>query len=60
MISRSEVGLIFAELGKTAGIFDNDIYAGIVMVIATTTILPLIYLKWHYKRLDRKLLTTKA
>jgi Kef-type K+ transport system membrane component KefB len=60
MIPRGEVGLIFAELGRTAGIFDNDIYAGIVMVIATTTILPLIYLKWHYKRLDRKLLTTKA
>ena len=58
MIPRGEVGLIFAELGRTAGIFDNNIYAGIVMVIATTTILPPIFLKWHYRRLDRKLLTT--
>ncbi len=58
MIPRGEVGLIFAELGRTAGIFDNDIYAGIVMVIATTTILPPIFLKWHYRRLDLKLLTT--
>jgi len=53
MIPRGEVGLIFAELGRTAGIFDNDIYAGIVMVIATTTILPPIFLKWHYRRIDR-------
>jgi Kef-type K+ transport system membrane component KefB len=53
MIPRGEVGLIFAELGRTAGIFDNNIYAGIVMVIATTTILPPIFLKWHYRRLDR-------
>jgi Kef-type K+ transport system membrane component KefB len=53
MIPRGEVGLIFAELGRTAGIFENNIYAGIVMVIATTTILPPIFLKWHYRRLDR-------
>lgn len=53
MIPRGEVGLIFAELGRAAGIFDNNIYAGIVMVIATTTILPPIFLKWHYRRLDR-------
>lgn len=53
MIPRGEVGLIFAELGRTAGIFDNNIYAGIVMVIATTTILPPIFLKWHYRRIDR-------
>jgi Kef-type K+ transport system membrane component KefB len=57
MIPRGEVGLIFAELGRTAGIFDNNIYAGIVMVIATTTILPPIFLKWHYRRIDR-LVTT--
>jgi Kef-type K+ transport system membrane component KefB len=50
MIPRGEVGLIFAELGRTAGIFDNDLYAGMVMVIAATTILPPIFLKWHYKR----------
>lgn len=58
MIPRGEVGLIFAELGRTAGIFDNNIYAGIVMVIATTTILPPIYLKWHYRRLDRLAMAT--
>lgn len=52
MIPRGEVGLIFAELGRSADIFDNNIYAGLVMVIATTTILPPIFLKWHYRRVD--------
>lgn len=52
MIPRGEVGLIFAELGRASGIFNNDLYAGMVMVIATTTILPPIYLKWHYKKYE--------
>lgn len=31
---RSEVGLIFAELGRVSGIFSNEVYAGMVIVIA--------------------------
>ena len=57
MIPRGEVGLIFAELGRAAGIFNNDIYAGIVMVIATTTIFPPIFLKWHYRHFDNRIKT---
>lgn len=53
MIPRGEVGLIFAELGRTAGVFDNDLYAGMVMVIAATTILPPIFLKWHYRKYEK-------
>lgn len=48
MIPRGEVGLIFAELGKVSGIFSNEIYAGIVIVIALTTLLPPFILKWFY------------
>ncbi|MDH4229831.1 MAG: cation:proton antiporter [Nitrospirota bacterium] len=40
MIPRGEVGLIFAELGRESGIFDNQAYAGMVLVIALTTLLP--------------------
>jgi hypothetical protein len=32
MIPRGEVGLIFAELGRTTGIFDNTIYAAMIIV----------------------------
>ena len=52
MVPRGEVGLIFAELGRVSGIFNNEIYAGMVIVIALTTILPPIAMKWCYSRCD--------
>ncbi len=48
MVPRGEVGLIFAELGRVSGIFTNEIYAGIVIVIALTTLLPPLLMKWVY------------
>ncbi|WP_244617320.1 cation:proton antiporter [Sulfurimicrobium lacus] len=50
MIPRGEVGLIFAELGRVSGIFTNDVYAGMIIVIALTTVLPPFALKWLYSR----------
>ncbi len=50
MIPRGEVGLIFAELGRVAGIFTNEIYAGMIIVIAMTTLLPPFVMKWFYGR----------
>ena len=50
MIPRGEVGLIFAELGRISGIFTNEIYAGMVIVIALTTLLPPFAIKWYYGR----------
>lgn len=38
MVPRGEVGLIFAEVGKKGGIFDDTIYAVIVFVVALTTL----------------------
>lgn len=46
MVPRGEVGLIFAELGREADIFSNEIYASLVLVIAFTTILPPLIMKW--------------
>jgi Kef-type K+ transport system membrane component KefB len=60
MIPRGEVGLIFAELGRAAGIFDNNVYAGIVMVIATTTIFPPIFLKWYYRHFGSRMKAATA
>ncbi len=48
MVPRGEVGLIFAELGRVSGIFNNEIYAGMIIVIALTTILPPLVMKWCY------------
>jgi len=50
MIPRGEVGLIFSELGRESGIFSNEIYAGMVIVIALTTLLPPFVMKWYYAR----------
>ena len=50
MVPRGEVGLIFAELGRVSGIFNNEIYAGIVIVIALTTIAPPLIMKWSYSK----------
>jgi len=55
MIPRAEVGLIFAELGRASGVFDNDIYAVMIITIAATTILPPFILKWFYGRFGHHL-----
>lgn len=48
MVPRAEVGLIFAELGRAAGIFDEVVYAGLIIVIAYTTLLSPFWIKWFY------------
>ncbi len=55
MIPRAEVGLIFAELGRLSGVFDNDVYAVMIITIAATTILPPFILKWFYGRFGHHL-----
>lgn len=39
IIPRGEVGLIFANVGLTAGAFKDDVYASILLVIVLTTLL---------------------
>jgi len=55
MIPRGEVGLIFAELGRVSGILSNEVYAGMVIVIALTTLLPPFIMKWFYARYSDRL-----
>ncbi len=50
MVPRGEVGLVFAELGRSTGLFSNEIYAAIIMVIAYTTIFTPFWLRLFYKR----------
>ncbi|MBF0281467.1 MAG: cation:proton antiporter [Zetaproteobacteria bacterium] len=49
MIPRAEVGLIFAELGRMFHIFDQQLYAVMIVTIAATTIIPPFMLKFYYK-----------
>lgn len=55
MAPRGEVGLIFAELGRASGIFSNEMYAAMVIVIALTTLLPPFLLKSAYARFGPRL-----
>lgn len=48
MVPRGEVGLIFAELGRTAGLFDPVIYAGIILVITYTTLASPFWIRLFY------------
>ncbi len=50
MIPRGEVGLIFAQLGFSQGILNGELYAGLLIVIALTTMSPPFLLKWFYNR----------
>ena len=55
MVPRGEVGLIFAEIGHFSGIFNNEVHAGMVIVIVLTTIIPPFVMKWLYRRCYLKL-----
>ncbi|MFI0460292.1 MAG: cation:proton antiporter, partial [Candidatus Thiodiazotropha endolucinida] len=48
MVPRGEVGLIFAELGRSTGIFSIEVYAGMIIVITLTTLLSPFAMKWFY------------
>ncbi len=49
MVPRGEVGLIFAELGRVSGIFTNEVYAAMVIVIAYTTLFSPFWIKLYYR-----------
>lgn len=55
MVPRGEVGLIFAELGRVSGILSNEIYAGMVIVIALTTLLPPLVMKSMYAMIGHRM-----
>jgi Kef-type K+ transport system membrane component KefB len=48
MMPRGEVGLIFASLGLSTLILTPDLYACLIVVVALTTFLPPLLLKWIY------------
>lgn len=50
MVPRGEVGLIFAELGRTTEIFSPAVYAGMIIVITYTTLAAPLWIKLFYNR----------
>jgi Kef-type K+ transport system membrane component KefB len=54
MIPRGEVGLIFAEVGISNKIFDNQIYASLILVITITTLFAPFALRGLYTKSSLK------
>ncbi|MBA3236812.1 MAG: cation:proton antiporter [Parachlamydiaceae bacterium] len=48
MIPRGEVGLIFANVGLTAGAIKDDVYTSLILVITFTTLVAPFCLRWLY------------
>ena len=49
MVPRGEVGLIFAQIGLVTGLFENDIYTTVVIVVAYTTLFTPLWLRLFYR-----------
>lgn len=53
MISRGEVGLIVAGVGVSSGALSSDIYTTIIIMVAITTVITPIWLKFAYHREEK-------
>ena len=51
MIPRGEVGLIFATLGLREGVFGQDVYGALILVVLLTTVLTPPALRWRLLRI---------
>jgi len=49
MVPRGEVGLIFASIGASVGVFDDELYAVVVAVVLVTTIVAPPLLRWRIR-----------
>ncbi len=51
MMSRGEVGLIIAGIGATSGVFSNEVFSAVVLMVVVTTVVTPLALGQAYKRL---------
>lgn len=52
MISRGEVGLIVASIGKTNHLITDSIYAGVVVMVLVTTLITPLLLRWAFASVE--------
>ncbi|MEY3588812.1 MAG: High-affinity Na(+)/H(+) antiporter NhaS3 [Actinomycetota bacterium] len=53
MVPRGEVGLIFASIGVTVGVFGEDLYAVVLLVVLVTTVIAPPLLRWRLQQSDQ-------
>lgn len=54
MISRGEVGLIFAGVGKELGVINDSIFGAIIIMVILTTLIAPPLLKWSIAKQEKK------
>jgi Kef-type K+ transport system membrane component KefB len=59
MIPRGEVGLIFAGIGRSVGVFDDSLFSAIVIMVIITTLMTPPILKLTLSRWEKKVLGTE-
>ncbi len=52
MIPRGEVGLIFASMGRSIGVVNDQIFSAIVVMVVVTTIIAPPWMKWSMRHQD--------
>ena len=52
MVPRGEVGLIFASIGVSVGVFADDLYAVVLLVVLVTTVIAPPLLRWRINSND--------
>ena len=50
MVPRGEVGLIFASIGVSVGVFKDDLYAVVLLVVLVTTVITPPLLRWRIQQ----------
>jgi Kef-type K+ transport system membrane component KefB/predicted amino acid-binding ACT domain protein len=59
MVPRGEVGLIFATIGVSVGVFNDDLYSVVLLVVLVTTVAAPPMLRWRITQLAHKITTTE-
>ncbi len=60
MLPRGEVGLIFASIGLSQGVLDDELYGALLLVVLLTTVVTAPLLRWRIERRGGVRLATPA
>lgn len=60
MVPRGEVGLIFASIGVTIGVFQDDLYAVVLLVVLLTTLIAPPLLRWRISQNENSIAQESA
>lgn len=51
MLPRGEVGLVFASIGRTMGVINDNLFSAIILMVIVTTFMAPPMLKWRFSRM---------